>query len=61
MGSVGPWVGSLGLVHGFSCFIFYFINHGGYLNHLGKSLIYRDLSSEVVAKTTSVNHFSRHG
>jgi hypothetical protein len=53
MGLVGPWMGLLGLSMGF----FYFIYCGRHGNRLGKSLIYRDLSAEAVAKTTSANAF----
>ena len=57
-GSVGPWMGSLGLSMGFLIFfIFYFMYCGGHLNYLSKSSIYYDLSTEVIVKTTSVNAF----
>jgi hypothetical protein len=55
MSSAGLWMGSLGLSMGF--FVFYFIYRGGHDNRLDKSLIYRDLSTETVTKTVSVNAF----
>ena len=48
--------GLVGPIHGFFLF-FYFIYRGGHDNRLGKSLIYRDLSANAVAKTTSANAF----
>jgi hypothetical protein len=42
---------------GFLFLFFYSIYRGGHLNRLGKSLIYRDLWAEAVAKTASVNPF----
>jgi hypothetical protein len=41
----------------FFFFFFIFINRGWRLNRLGKSLIYRDLNAEAVAKTASINAF----
>ena len=57
MGSVGPWMGSLGLSTCFRFFLFLFDLPRRASNCLGKDPIYCDLWTEVVAMLASVNHF----
>jgi hypothetical protein len=57
MGSADLWMGSPGLSTGFPFFVFLFYLPKRASNRLGKGLIYRDLSTEAVAMSASVNRF----